>query len=219
MSMLKKHWVVLGLFLLAPVALAEDDAEGGSKSFDVLGGFTFDKGQSAIQVGIGQPGLETKFSYGISSKFNVGGLLALNWGEPADFVLRMQAPIRYSFYDSGKLGLAAGVSVGIGLWFGSAAGTAVTIPLHMDFSSSYRVSKELSVLAAFEIPLELWTKSQFNMFIPLVASAGLEYYLSPKLKLWSRLRSGHTFTVRAKDNWLWASGFGGSFHVGAALVL
>jgi len=220
--MLKKHWIFLGVFLLASVAFAEGKS---AKSVDVLGGFALNKGGSSLRAGIGNPGLETMFLYGVASKFNIGGLLALNWGEGVDFAVRFQAPLRFAFYDSGKLGIAAGFTPGIAILAGP--GTAVTIPLHFDLTTGFRVTNELSLSAGFEIPLEIWTKGSFGVIIPLAAAIGAEYHVASSLKIWSRIRSGYAFTAGGGESKHSGDYHGGgisgvfgatSCHVGVALA-
>jgi len=194
--MLKKHWVVLGFFLLAPAAFAQED--GGGKTFDVLGGFAAGAGNSALRVGIGQPGLETVFLYGITSHFTIGGLLALNWGEGFDFAVRFQIPVRYTFYDSGRLGITGGFTPGVAILAGGGS-AAVSIPLPFDLTTGFRITRELSLMVGFEIPLEIWTKGKAAAIIPLVAASGFEYRIASSVKLWSRIRVGHAFTAGGGD--------------------
>jgi len=251
--MLRKHWVVLGVFVLASTAFAQTQgaeaakdalasasagvspstSAGAPKSFDVLGGFSLNKSQGALRIGIGAPGLETTFLYGVTSSFTIGGLLALNWGEGADFAIRLQIPIRYTFYDNSKLGVTFGFTPGIAILFGGGGqggggGTAVTIPLYLDLSTGYRVTSDLTLLAGFEVPLEIWTKGKMMLFIPLVPAVGLEYQVASNLKLWSRLRSGYGFAAGGEGGGGISSAQGGalgiftgaatSAHVGVAFA-
>ncbi|MCL2626417.1 MAG: hypothetical protein FWD46_06350 [Cystobacterineae bacterium] len=232
MSMTKKHWMILGLFLLAPTAFAAEEAD--SNSFGILGGFSTNKNM-VLQAGVGLPGLQTKFLIGILSQLDVGGILELNWADihGGDFALRFQGAVRYAFYNSGRLGLSAGMSPGLRVEFvGNNAGTFIDVLLHMDFSAGIRITPQLTAVVAFEIPLELWTKGEFSAYIPLVAATGLEYGITSSLKLWSMVRAGHGFsTLTGSNSWAGrlagAGGLGGgggtqgglfSFHVGAAFA-
>ncbi|MCL2178805.1 MAG: hypothetical protein FWC28_05250 [Proteobacteria bacterium] len=216
MSMLKKkHWLILGLFLLTPTAFAQEEAAAGSNSIGLLGGFSTNK-HMVLQTGIGVPGLQTKFLVGVLDRLDVGGILELNWSEirDEDFALRFQGAIRYSFYDNGKVGLSAGGAPGLRVAFlGGGQGTAIDVLLHMDFSAGVRLTSNFIASVAFEIPLELWTKGKFSAFIPLVASTGLEYGVTSSFKLWAKISAGHGFSTMS----------GGSlnlfsFHSGAAFA-
>jgi len=236
--MLKKHWVVLGLCVLASTAFADNKstlssaaatgaavATSAPKSYDVLGGFAASGGQSLLRIGVGDPGLETTFLYGVTSKFNLGGLLALNWGEMGDFAIRFQIPLRFAFYNSGKLGVAAGFTPGIALFFGG-GGTVVTIPLYLDLTTGYRITDELTMMVGFEVPFEIWTKSKMGVIIPLVAAAGFEYHIASSAKLWYRIRSGYAFTAGGPEGGGAYEGGGGGLasisglemHVGVAFA-
>jgi hypothetical protein len=190
----------------------------GDSNFFPFGG----SGIGARAIAAGMPeaatgtayGLQFQFLYGITSKFDVGGILEINGRDIGrDVAIRFLIPARFGFFNNGKVGVSAGAAAGVAVGIGG--DTLVTIPIPLDLTLAVRPSRNFTLVAAFEIPLEIWTKGKVNAFIPLVGALGFEYALVPSVKLWCKYRLGHTYSARPETM---PAGAGSDIMLGVAVA-
>jgi hypothetical protein len=212
--------LVVAVLAAAAPARAQDTEGGGDGHWSVLTGRTVGAGNNVLHPEVGWPGIGATFLHGSSSKFDIGGRFAFDYGSNVAFFvnpgLRFQAVLRFTLLDTGFVSLALYTAPGIGLYF--AGGGAFGILLPIGVQVGIHPSRLVAIALGFDIDLALGIGFQggFAAGIPILFGPGVEFNATRDLAITFNLRLGPGIGVSGGG-----SGVGFAFRglIGIALKL
>lgn len=191
-------WVaVVGLVLASAAAaqpLGPPPMERGGQGWSVLSGQTVGAGQNVVAAQLGWPGLSGTFLHGFSDRLDLGGGLALNYGEEGlrnTFTpgIKLQVLSRYMLLSTPAFNLGVSVAPGALFYFHSYDTlTSFTLPVGMQLGLP--LGSAIMMHAGVDLPF-LWTfGSTGGPVLPILVGGGAEYFLNSQLAATARLRMG-----------------------------
>lgn len=189
----------------------DTDAESGpdrptSGVLSLWSGRTLGNGHTAVAAGVGWPGLFVELAFALSSRFNIGGRLQVNYGSPlmgmgTGIGGDVQVPIRYHFFGRADLDLA--LAIRPGFTFGQGAlvgqegtfandfgwGTRLDAGVLLGAHVSDAVTLTLGVLAG--VGLSEVTGTDLEVFGSFYGTTGLEIVVSRDTMIFALVEGGY----------------------------
>jgi len=193
----KALWVwVLGLFLWHAPALAT------AQPWSTVGGHTVGQGATAIDAGLGWPGLHVGLAHGVLSNIDFGVRLSFNWGVEGSVKhvhpgVKLQGLLKAKLFDDGFLSFALKFEPGFLAYFrsnnNSMWGFALPVGAHLGLVAA----KPLLVGIHVDMPMLITFGRGSRFYVPLLMGGGVEYFFNSKLAANFILRLGPSFDTRS----------------------
>ena len=208
---MRLNTVVRGAVLCAAlVAFTANAQTSGSSTatqrWTVDSGTTVGDGANVVRAQVGWPGLWLDFVHGMSSTFDIGGRLGLNWGGPdgavnycasagvfgnvcggTTFNIDFQLLLRATVTEIAGYKLALTFNPGF-IIFTSGGTTGINLPIGAQMG--FPINEKMILNASFEVPMYATFGTGGSFFIPLLFGGGIEYAIQPNLLLTGKLALG-----------------------------
>lgn len=193
---------------------------GAEGSWGVVGALTAPTNANVVEGGLGWPGLHISYLRGISNQLEMGARFTFNFGVeglvgPVVPGLKLQFLLRFKFFDSGKVSLALRFEPGPLFYFypssdvvscttdafgnlvcGRAASTIGGLTLPVGMRLGIVASSAVNIGLSFDLPMWFSFGRTTYFLVPLLAGAGVEYFLQSNLLLYFNIKMGPTLSSR-----------------------
>ncbi|MCL2012171.1 MAG: hypothetical protein FWG75_05205 [Cystobacterineae bacterium] len=195
----KKVLLALGFFLWQAEAFSE------GQSWSTVGGKTLGRGASAIDAGVGWPGLHADLLYGIHKKMHLGVRFAFNWGVEGSVRniypgMKLQGLLKATLFDDGFLSFALKFEPGFLAYFYPRSTLTprrsewgFTFPLGTQLG--FAVMKPVVLGLHLDLPMFLIFGRSGYFQIPLLMGGGMEYFISSKFLINFVVKMGPSFNT------------------------
>ena len=170
------------------------------QGWSTLGGRTSGSGATVLSAELGWPGISLQGLHGLQRELDLGGRFTFNYAFE-DLVttvnpgIKLQAVARYSFFDQGKLSLAAEFAPGP-LFYFPPSGTLGGITLPVGVALGVSVSSALYLNLGLDVPFSVIFGSFGGIVFPILVGGGAEYFIDRKLAVSFNTRMGPAISTR-----------------------
>lgn len=187
--------VVAAVALVSTPVLAQDAApRARGQGWSVLSHQTVGAGSTALGVQVGFPGLTINVLHGLQSGFDLGGRVSLNYSYEG--MVRLLHPgVKAEVI--GRVKLMEGQRLGLGVTFGagflSTFAPGVTVfgmSLPVGLVAGIPIGSALMVNLGVDLPLFVTFGTFGGLTAPILAGAGLEYFIDRSLLISFNTRMG-----------------------------
>lgn len=187
--------LVVTLALVSAPVLAQDAApRARGQGWSMLAHQTVGGGSTALGVQVGFPGLTIGVLHGVQSGFDLGGRVSLNYAYEG--MVRLIHPgVKAELV--GRLKLLEGPRLGLGFHFGagflSTFAPGVTVygmSLPVGLVAGIPIGSALMVNIGVDLPLFVTFGTFGGLTAPILAGAGLEYFIDRSLLISFNTRMG-----------------------------
>ncbi len=188
--------------LLASAAWAQDvsvhvEPQNVGQTWSVIGPKTVTPGANVFEASAGYPAVSVGFVRGVSTGVNIGARLSFVYGfegmlREAAPGLKVQGLFKLRLLDSGQVSLGLVFEPGIATYASYLQGARVNLALPVGLRFGIAASSALSVAVSLDFPMwvEFGTFGGFNF--PILTGGGIEYFLTSQLVAFFRARIGPT---------------------------
>jgi hypothetical protein len=186
----RKAFCVLALFLWQAQVFAEQP------QWSTVGGKTVGQRETAVDSGVGWPGLHVGVAHGFLSFLDVGARFSFNWGFEGVFRtgsyapgIKIQGLLKANVLDTGFLSLALKFEPGfLAYFYTGTSPLGVAIPIGAQLGIA--VMKRLVVGAHLDLPMCLTFSGGTVFHIPILAGGGAEFFIFPNFLAHAVLKMG-----------------------------
>ena len=199
-SELSKVVLLVGL-CCAGTVLAQDKKQGGEgvtygrgQGWSVLGAQTVGQGQTALVGQVGWPGISVGLLHGGAQKFDIGGKLTFNYGEEGIVTrvvpgLKLQGWARLTLLETQRLGVGLSFAPGPFFYFRELS-TKVGLSLPVNLVVGVPLGSAIMFSAGLDFPFYVTFGTGGGPVLPVLAGAGLEYFIDRSLAVTFNTRLG-----------------------------
>ncbi len=206
--------LALLLLLSSSLSLAQDPlglnppppppppAEG--QAWSMVGGRTLGFNKTAVEGGMGFPGMHVSLMRGVTDNVDIGGRVGFNYAVEGLLPLyisgvRGQFAVKVRLVNKDTVSLALRADPGIAFYFmrGSAV---VAMLLPIGFSLGIAASSAVTLSLSFDLPMWIGfstTGGPAVLTAPVLSGAGVEYFVSSDLLVYLSVKMGPSFESRA----------------------
>lgn len=190
----------------APVRVAQNPSMPdyfSKPNWSVTGGETVNAGRHQLSADIGWPGFNLNWLYGVTSDFNVGlhgfvGYSLLGTVPPLSPVVQAELAGKWQFFNQDRYSVSVVFFPGVGLRFNTVdARAAAALSVPVGFHLGVAINRKMAASAVLDVPIyvEFLPNAAPTVLVGFMIGGGFEYFLTPDVMLFGRLRMGDIFRV------------------------